>query len=93
MFLLLDEKGGEYNLDYDVNWATQKPRLAKNTIPILLEVFGERYNTNRNELSDMLQQKLKSKKSLKSIRQDPIRSANFDMRNHKNTRKSEVRLL
>ncbi|CAG8741571.1 20113_t:CDS:2, partial [Racocetra fulgida] len=83
------EKGDKYNLDYNAKWAEQKPRLAKNTLPVPLEVFRERYNTNRIELLDMLQQKLKSRRSLNSIRKDEIRSTHFDERNYKNTCKTE----
>ncbi|RIB06361.1 hypothetical protein C2G38_2217307 [Gigaspora rosea] len=79
MFLLLNKKGDKYNLDYDAKWATQKSCLAKNTIPILLEAFGEQYNTNRNELLDMLQQKLKSKRSYRSLWEDSFRTAHFEI--------------
>ncbi|CAG8792626.1 26039_t:CDS:2, partial [Dentiscutata erythropus] len=67
IFILLDKRGDDYGLDRNSTWADQKVRLAKNTIPVLLEVFERQYNTNRNEISDILQQRLKSKRNLQYV--------------------------
>ncbi|CAG8451185.1 7182_t:CDS:2 [Dentiscutata erythropus] len=91
IFFLLKEKGVRYDLDYDLTWSEQKDRLAKNTIPVLINVLGDRYNTNRNELADILKQRHKSSRNTLSVRRDPSRSARFDERVHKNTRRAEKR--
>ncbi|CAG8454799.1 27039_t:CDS:2 [Dentiscutata erythropus] len=93
IFFLLNEREDNYNLDLNSKWVEQKAQLAKNTIPVLLEVFQSRYNTNRNEISDILQQRHKSKRILKSVRKDKVRSNHFDKRIHRYTYQYEVRIL
>ncbi|RIB25545.1 hypothetical protein C2G38_2067100 [Gigaspora rosea] len=93
IFFLLKEKGVNYDLDYNSTWSAQKDRLTKNTIPVLIKVLGDRFNTNQHELTDILKRRHKSSRNTLLVRRDPFRNAKFNKRIHKNTRRTEVMIL
>jgi hypothetical protein len=55
-------------------------------------LIGKRFSTNVTEIADILQQRLKSSRNIKSVREDPTWKVHFDERTHKNNRRIDVRL-
>ncbi|CAG8688443.1 21958_t:CDS:2, partial [Gigaspora margarita] len=89
IFVLLKEKGVNYDLDYNSTWSAQKDRLTKNTIPVLIKVLGDRFNTNQHELTEILKRRHKSSRNTLLVRRDPFRNVKFNKRIRKNTRRIE----
>ncbi|KAF0510994.1 hypothetical protein F8M41_018374 [Gigaspora margarita] len=78
IFYILQEKDEEFRLNFNKTWKDQKDRLIQNTIPILFNLLGQQFNTDRTELANILQQCLKSSRSTWSIHQNPSQGKVFD---------------
>ncbi|KAF0501904.1 hypothetical protein F8M41_019892 [Gigaspora margarita] len=80
IFYILREKDEEFRLNFNKTWKDQKDRLIQNTIPTLLNLLGQRFNTNRTELANILRQRLKLSRSTQSICQNPSREKKMSRR-------------
>ncbi|KAF0471080.1 hypothetical protein F8M41_025268 [Gigaspora margarita] len=80
IFYILREKDEEFRLNFNETWKDQKDHLIQNTIPTLFNLLGQRFNTDRIELANILRQHLKSSCSTQSIRQNPSRGKKMSRR-------------